>query len=598
MENASSANLDDNRGGLSGAMVVVALAIGGGLALLKRPSTDATDEDREISGAFEQPKKVLVERTEEEAPATTTKPKKRKKKKAKEGDESQEPLVEEPSGDAPEQEDAPEGSNPQETPEQEDAPEGSDPQELDVPANVAFEGEGGWTEVQKRRTGVDACDEHAQRRADRLLDLRRRKVAIAQKLSRVEEGLGGNREDKECKTLEVRARLLEDLNRVNASMKRLSEAAAATMVSEPLHGNDQNPPESTPEPEEVKNDTLPGVGEHEDVGDGSWKTGAWSTWGSSARQWWHDDVEWENTNWRQATGGWSESGGAQAYRPAAARRRRRDLGGGSEATWRWDEDDEQEEVGAGGPATGSAAPRGRWAEEDDEEDEAPGRWKASGNNDQRGRWQAVSEPGSAHTTTGERRGGRRGAGKGARGGRGGSRPMTAVAEDWVDEHATADPSATSQPTKPTRRWQPTAKSMAKLNAQVAVDRDGSAMAETAREEDVVEAAKEPTSSMLGATPGRRPNWGDADSEDEDQLVATAGCVERTRPRWVPTQRSAVPAKGRRAFDPDLVAFMGEDALKDVDKFEEQLKYVPQWVADKARSLRPIMFPPSNEKDCS
>lgn len=177
--------------------------------------------------------------------------------------------------------------------------------------------------------------------------------------------------------------------------------------------------------------------------------------------------------------------------------------------------------------------------------------------------------------------------------------MTAVAEDWMEEQATADPSTTAQPTKPTRRWQPTAKSLAKQNAQATGDGDCGAIEERAREDDDVGGVKESASSMLGAKPGSRPNWGDADSEDEDQLVATAGCVERTGSRWVPTQRSAVQApKGRRAFDPDLVAFMGEDALKDEKQFEEQLKYVPQWVAEKARSLRPVMFPRDGKPSCA
>jgi len=172
--------------------------------------------------------------------------------------------------------------------------------------------------------------------------------------------------------------------------------------------------------------------------------------------------------------------------------------------------------------------------------------------------------------------------------------MTAVAEDWVEEQATADTSGRAQSAKPTRRWQPTAKSLAKQNVQATADVDCGATEETARENNVVEEVKDTASSMLGAKPGRRPNWGDADSEDEDQLVATAGRVERTGNRWVPAQRSAVRApKGRQSFDPDLVAFMGEDALKDEEKCEEQLKYVPQWVAEKARSLWPVMFP----RDC-
>jgi len=575
MGNATSTNPENSPSGLSGAMVVVALAIGGGLALIRRPSTAASEEDKENSGAIELPKSVPielpkpvpVEQIQEEASPATEKAKKKRKKKAKEGVEPEEPPVEEPLQEL---------------------------QELDPPEDMAFEGEGGWTEVQKRRTGVDANDEQAQRRADKILDLRRRKVAIAQKLGRVEEGLGGHREDKECKTLEVRARLLEDLNRVNASMKRLSEATAATTASEPLHGvaNDQNPPESTPEPEEIKDDTLLGYDESEDVGDGNSETGAWSSWGASDRQWWHDDAEWENNDWQQATGGWSESGGAHVYRPAGARRRRRGLGGASEAAWQWNEDGEQGEPIAGDAATSSATPRGRWAEEEDEEEETAGGWTAYGNDDRRYRWQAVAKEGSEHMEIGERRiGKRKGAGKGARGGRGGSRRMMAVAEDWVEEQATTDPSATTQATKPTRRWQPTQKE----NAEAIVESNDKVIEETVREQDCAGAAKETAASMLGAKPGKRPNWGDADSEDEDQLVATAGCVERTGGRWVDSQRSAVQApKSRRAFDPDLVAFMGEDALKDEGKFEEQLKYVPQWVAEKARSLRHVMFPRDRE----
>jgi len=43
-------------------------------------------------------------------------------------------------------------------------------------------------------------------------------------------------------------------------------------------------------------------------------------------------------------------------------------------------------------------------------------------------------------------------------------------------------------------------------------------------------------------------------------------------------------KIQNGWDPDIVAYMGREALDgSQEQFEEQLKYVPGWVADKAKA---------------
>lgn len=89
----------------------------------------------------------------------------------------------------------------------------------------------GWTEVLKRR-GLAAggevveLDAEAQRRAEKVLSLRRRKAKIGEQLRKLEEGLGanssgGNWEEQERAALEARAQMLEDMERVNACIAHL-----------------------------------------------------------------------------------------------------------------------------------------------------------------------------------------------------------------------------------------------------------------------------------------------------------------------------------------------------------------------------------------
>ncbi|CAE8606215.1 unnamed protein product, partial [Polarella glacialis] len=137
------------------------------------------------------------------------KPKKKKKKKPKGGDEEGE---EEPTGE-----------------------ESATLATLLVAPTVEDVEVDGWTEVPKRR-GLEANDDEAANdertaaRTQKVSDLRRRKATIAQQLQRLEEGLagggsaGGRKEDEQCKLLEARAKLQEDLSRVKMSIQRLSSS--------------------------------------------------------------------------------------------------------------------------------------------------------------------------------------------------------------------------------------------------------------------------------------------------------------------------------------------------------------------------------------
>eukprot|EP00933_Yihiella_yeosuensis_P042091 TRINITY_DN36596_c0_g1_i1.p2 TRINITY_DN36596_c0_g1~~TRINITY_DN36596_c0_g1_i1.p2 ORF type:complete len:107 (+),score=19.84 TRINITY_DN36596_c0_g1_i1:475-795(+) len=73
--------------------------------------------------------------------------------------------------------------------------------------------------------------------------------------------------------------------------------------------------------------------------------------------------------------------------------------------------------------------------------------------------------------------------------------------------------------------------------------------------------------------GQRPNWGDAESSDED-----------IPPRGGAKGASKTTASGP-SWDEDLSAFMGQECTLDDRVFEDQLKRVPQWVEEKARSQR-------------
>jgi len=98
---------------------------------------------------------------------------------------------------------------------------------------------------------------------------------------RVEEGLGGHGEDKECKTLEVHSQLREDHNRVNASMTRLSEVRERLL--EDLNRVDASMRRLW---------KKAGVHEHEDVGDGNWETGGGGSTSSTELPC-HTEWEWK-----------------------------------------------------------------------------------------------------------------------------------------------------------------------------------------------------------------------------------------------------------------------------------------------------------------
>lgn len=85
-------------------------------------------------------------------------------------------------------------------------------------------------------------------------------------------------------------------------------------------------------------------------------------------------------------------------------------------------------------------------------------------------------------------------------------------------------------------------------------------------------------------PARHTSW--------TPTSAAASAAERPgKQQTEPESGSSEAAAAPRAhptlsdWDEDLIAFMGEEALLDDSKFEEQLRYVPEWVAEKAAKRR-------------
>eukprot|EP00928_Gymnodinium_smaydae_P051201 TRINITY_DN3472_c0_g1_i1.p1 TRINITY_DN3472_c0_g1~~TRINITY_DN3472_c0_g1_i1.p1 ORF type:complete len:566 (-),score=136.08 TRINITY_DN3472_c0_g1_i1:243-1940(-) len=78
-----------------------------------------------------------------------------------------------------------------------------------------------WVEV-KKKVVADDVDESVQKRVKRMQYLRKKKVLISKEIQSVEETLGARGVDS-CRVLEKRQQLMADLERVNASLQKLSQ---------------------------------------------------------------------------------------------------------------------------------------------------------------------------------------------------------------------------------------------------------------------------------------------------------------------------------------------------------------------------------------
>lgn len=138
-----------------------------------------------------------------------------------------------------------------------------------------------------------------------------------------------------------------------------------------------------------------------------------------------------------------------------------------------------------------------------------------------------------------------------------------------------------------------------------------------------ESLRKAIAPLFGAK-GERPNWGDAESSDEDRPAAvarpgrpahlTAALKKNAAAETMRAAGAAARDKVRESKEPEgsgadgaapkavaedgkwgaeLEGFLGEDALKDSAKFEEQLKYAPTWVRDKALRRRKQLMRPTD-----
>lgn len=311
----------------------------------KAASTDPDlfEDDAKYSAKTKKPKAKVVERQKEkvvappsppvpEVPAVplqeeemVSKPSKKKKKRksaaSKEVNEENSDEAEEPSL-SPDQTTGAISKDEDE----EEAPTAGDA--VDEP-QIAD----GWTAVPKKREK----DEAEQKRTEKVQDLRRRKATISQQIKRLEQGLGsgsstggkdGGRERGDCKALEARERLLDDLNRVNMSIQRLLAANAAARCS-------SGDAEDTAEVSAT-------IGEGADVGDAG-EEEAWgqrASWGNQRNGEWADDYSWEvwdDYNWEDwETGGQDWQASWHSGRGRGRPRRSRGRGRGGNGQWEGD----------------------------------------------------------------------------------------------------------------------------------------------------------------------------------------------------------------------------------------------------------------------
>jgi len=560
-------------------------------------------------------------------------------------------------------------------------------------------------EEEKKKKDEEKKKEKAKK--EKVSDLRRRKAQINKKITDLEQVLETKHQrEEENKMLEARARLSADLENINRSIQRLTgpdrgneRVAVEAAPDSPTDGADgdawqEGYPQEGEQWEQHEwaagtewwgSSRGKGRGKSWDTGRGKGKGQQWEEapaaaedwqeqewWGSAAtastgtawvekgkgqrrgrrggvqnRQWaepaWWEDASWEAgavdasaSSWQVVGtdawegGEWAEDrdGGAEDGQQNTVKRERRRKGRGDKGEgkgeakgegkhrrqeWPEDEDAAWESTSRSPQATphGSPAPAAKGEDHKGSRRERKGKGKGkegkdhdSGENNQ---WDAKGEDSG-------------GKGKGKKGKKGkdenGHKDEKASMEDWLRQRL-----GVRKPAGEEAEPQPT---------EDAIDRG--------------EELRQAIAPLFGNKIGERPNWGDAESSDEDRNDRPAAVKRLARPAHLnaalkntetttasmqragakarqnvknasppssPEPRSCdvegvsaaaaaqsaaaskAPAKSRRPLaaaggakgDEDLSAFIGEDALHDDKKFEEAIKYVPTWVREKALRQR-------------
>jgi len=516
----------------------------------------------------------------------------------------------------------------------------------------------GWTSAKahKKKAVPDAeADEKDEKerekekkRADKVSDLRRRKANINQQIKRLEENLGGSsggarRDDEERKTLEARSRLQEDLERVNRSIERLTNPASAEQAAMETWGDDYDydydwyagdweywDEWGTAEWSswDTGNGQRRGKGKGrgsrwEDEGGGfageEWQEQDWwdsaatastgTTWveknsaqkrrGRKQQQWpsaWWEDASWEEgdghasaSSWQGAGSGtweggeWPEDGG-QDYEAGnqnadsrkRERRRKGDKGEGKGKGKRRDGGDESNRLeddatrNAGDGDEGDSSPSAPRSPAQDRKRDRKGRGKGKEGKDQ--------ENGEENFEGRESKGkDSKGKGKGKSKGKKGKderipEEETGNMEDWLSKRLGN-------------------KSAVEVETEVNPERT------VTPEPTGAEVVRQAIAPLFGNRTGERPNWGDAESSDEDRPVAVArpgrsahltAALKKSSDMAPASQTRADSGHGDGAkdeWDEDLAAFISGPSLGDDAKFEQELKYVPTWVREKALRRR-------------
>lgn len=537
----------------------------------------------------------------------------------------------------------------------------------------------GWKDVIKKRSVSDLSNE-TNKRAMKVVELRRRRAQIFKRMGVLEENLGGfggnaRRDDEELKGLEGRQRLMEELDRVNLQIENLSltpsepsatSAAVIPSACAPPPQEAANPPEDLPHEEEA----LPDFPTHQsnhggkrcgldwranswwsewtpgDMGDldskDGWNSDRWgskgSTAGKGADQ--EGDSEWQDEWKRDERQGWKNGWKQRSF--SSRHTKWWDRGADKETGWERSgacladpyPDEPRKDFPREAPFDKNGRDkfrqrrRGRRDEAHEEvssnhyDGVAPDWTSSTHVADRNYLGEEVTGDASPPCPKNEGR-----ASPSRQRGKGGKGCRDARDRDGHELRDRHEPRGRQEPRErcePRNRQEPHDRQQPRDRQEQVEDwfkqRTGPETSDqaSASGEDKVEEVREvkevsrprlpdPTCEMdenelagerlkkamlpiLGPRSRGRPCWGDAESDDEDSARNAQDAADAMfRGPYEPRAQASVPAcvrpESRRAcLDPDVVAFLGDEPLSD-GEFEEQLKYVPQWVVDKARRQR-------------
>lgn len=464
---------------------------------------------------------------------------------------------------------------------------------------------GEWTSIpQKKKLAPDSPEAiKEQKRLEKLKSYRKRETTVIAEIKRLEDSLskrigsggGRSREEEDCKALEARTRLQNDLDRIKHAIARLTNV-----------GRDEKDDDSD---KDNQDDEDWAEWDHWDA----WGVAdEWNVWGQSWEEeewyegdWWETPVAnysgkgrgrrggkrgktddwWADAYWDAADASWEAAGewwegcewnedesynwpSATSRRRAGRRRGKGDKGDKSEDANLESNDAQPDAEGKGRSRRRAGKGKGDSQAEEHEQEHEDGELDLPSNG------RKGKSKGGKDDSKGKGKGKDKGKGKGKGKSKGGRRSEDSETDmqDWLRQRKGVRNEALTEDDHATNMESPQAPA-----AQTA-----------ARSNEIPRGFRDKN--------GQRQNWGDAESSDEeDHPIAVRSIIKEKNYKRadVTPSTSGRPADDDSAWDEDLVAFMGEAALKDEAKFEEQLKYVPTWVREKALRRRKQLMRPGS-----